>query len=311
MEDPRPDVLHIGFSKCASTFLQAFFEEHPGIFLVNQSHYLAPFDFSEYPERRDDYFALFREAAPNQVRLESDEHIVLPLFHPVLEAAATTLDSVVEVSARIKSIQPDCRIIMVIRNQTDLIVSRYSEYVICGGKLSFSDFVGEFLCSSRDGLNYYQNCYAAITRVFRDDFGEDNVLVLLQEELARDEPAVIRTLSEFLGVEALRPSRRGLVARRVGLSRLGIGFLRTFNRVFVKRPKRSFHEAQVRMPFLLYKVLQRSIRMLDYYLPKALKGDKNSILDEATARRIRDTFAEDNRRLADLLGRDLAALGYY
>jgi len=244
------------------------------------------------------------------VRLESDEHILMPLFHPVLEAAATTLDSVVEVSARIKLIQPDAKIIIVIRNQTDLIVSRYSEFILGGGKCGFDEFVSEFLQCSKDGVNYYQNYYAKIMRIFHADFSADNVLVLLQEELARDERLTIERLSNFLGIEFRRPSQRGMISRRVGLSSLGIKVIRGINRVLVKRPKRSFNEAQVRIPFLLYKVMQRALRIVDYYLPKAVKGDKNAILTDAAKTRIIDEFSEDNKSLAELLCKDLAVLGY-
>jgi len=305
-----PDALHVGFSKCASTFLQAFFEEHPSVFLVNQSHYFAPFQFSDFPAGKEEYFRRFKGAQNGQVRLESDEHILMPLFHPVLEAAATTLDSVAEVSARIKSIQPDAKIIIVIRNQTDLIVSRYSEFILGGGKCDFDDFVSEFLQCSKDGVNYYQNYYAKIAQIFHTDFSADNVLVLLQEELARDERLTIERLSNFLDIEFRCPSRRGMISRRVGLSSVGIKVMRAINKVLVKRPKRSFNEAQVRIPFILYKVIQRALRIVDYYLPKAVKGDKNSILTDVAKARIVDEFKEDNKNLAELLCKDLTALGY-
>jgi hypothetical protein len=60
----------------------------------------------------------------------------------------------------------------------------------------------------------------------------------------------------------------------------------------------------------MYKVLQRSIRTVDYYLPKKIKGNKNDILTAALKARIKDQFEEDNARLAALLGRDLSSLGY-
>lgn len=310
LDSPKPDAVHIGFSKCASTFLQAFFEEHPAVFLVNQSHYFAPFAYSSFPRGEEDYFRLFEGAQAEQVKLESDEHILLPLFHPVLEAAATTLDSVAEVSARIKSILPDAKIIIVIRNQSGLIVSRYSEYILGGGRCDFEEFLSEFLRCSIDGVNYFQNYYSKIIRIFHADFSADNVLVLLQEELGRDEQSTIEQLSKFLEIDARRPSQRGMVSRRVGLSILGIRVVRVFNKLVVTRPKRSFNEAQVRIPFLLYKVIQRALRILDFYLPKKLKGDKNAVLTEAAAAQIRREFSEDNARLAELLSKDMSELGY-
>jgi hypothetical protein len=305
-----PDALHIGFSKCASTFLQALFEQHPSIFLVNQSHYFSPFEYSKYPDGQQDYLRLFRGAAAGQLRLESDEHIVMPLFHPVLDSAATTLDSVIEVCRRIKSVAPQARIILVIRNQADLIVSRYSEYILGGGKDDFETFLNEFLSCSEDGLNYFQNYYARILDILETEFSPGRVLIILQEELAIDEPGTLEKLSNFLEIPVQRPERRGMVARRVGLSALGIKIVRNFNRLLVKRQKMSFREAEVRIPFLMYKVLQRALRIADFYLPRSLKGDKNAVLTDVARQRIAAEFAADNADLARKLGRDIARLGY-
>jgi hypothetical protein len=307
---PGPDALHIGFSKCASTFLQALFEQHPSIFLVNQSHYFSPFEYSEFPDGREAYLQLFQGADEGQLRLESDEHIVMPLFHPVLKAAATTLDSVAEVCRRIKSVAPDARIVLVIRNQADLIVSRYSEYILGGGKNDFETFLDEFLSCSEDGVNYFQNYYARILEILEAQFAAERVLIILQEELARDERQTLEDLSRFLGIPVQRPERRGMIARRVGLSALGIRVVRRFNRLLVKRQKMSFREAEVRIPFLLYKVLQRALRIADFYLPKRLKGDKNAILTDAARYRLVAEFAADNADLGRKLGRDISALGY-
>jgi len=305
-----PDALHIGFSKCASTFLQAYFEGHPEIFLVNQSHYIAPFSFSEYPDGKDRYLQLFDGAGSDQVSIESDEHMVLPLFHPVLGVAGTTLESVREMCARIKSLSPAGKIVMVVRNQVGLLVSRYSEYVLCGGSGSMDEYVSEILQSSADGTNYYQNFYAQILDILQLEFGQANVLLLLQEDLAVNEAATIAALSEFLGVEPTRPGDRDMISRRTGLSKLGIRVVRGLNKLVVKRPKQSYKEAEVRIPFLVYKVIQRLLRVADYYLPVAIKGDKSGVLSKDAERQIEDMFRDDNRRLSDLLGRDLAALGY-
>ena len=305
-----PEVLHVGFSKCASTFLQTFFEDHQAIFLVNQSHFFAPFEFSNYDSGQEEYYGLFDKAADRQVKLESDEHIVLPLFHPTLAAAATTIDSIAEVSRRIKSVNENARIILVIRNQGDLIVSRYSEYILGGGKDDFNFFVEEFLKCSKDGINYYQNYYAEIMEIFRHDFGGENVLVLLQEELSRDEGRTIDRLCTFIGVQLQQPKRRGSISRRVGLSNLGIKVVRRMNRALVIRQEMSYQKARTRIPYLLYKIVQRLLRVLDYYLPKWLKGDKNEILTATLKTRLRNEFREDTARLSVLLEKDLSSLGY-
>ena len=307
-----PEVLHIGFSKCASTYLQAFFDDHPSIFLVNQSHFFAPFDFSDFHKGAASYKSLFDGAAQNQVRLESDEHIILPLFHPVLRSAATTMDSVHEVIDRINSVSPDVKIVMVIRNHASLIVSRYSEYILGGGKKTFAEFVEEYLRCSVDGRNYFENNYDAIAEALETHFSADRVLLLLQEDLARDEPAFMRRLCEFLGVEPFKARRRGVFSRRVGLSRLGLGVVQRFNRMFVTEQEMSSKRARTRIiPYLPYKVILRLMRMADYYLPSVIKGDKNQVLTAEIDDELRAHFAADNAALGRRLGRDLQALGYY
>ncbi|MBA3562419.1 MAG: sulfotransferase [Gammaproteobacteria bacterium] len=305
-----PDALHVGFSKCASTFLQSFFNEHPSVFLVNQSHFFSPFEYRHYDSGKEVYSALFRDAEPEKVKIESDEHIVLPLFHPVLRAAATTLASVKEVSGKIRDIQPNAKIIIVIRNQVDLIASRYSEYILGGGKSDFDLFVKEYLRCSRDGVNYYQNYYSQIIDIFNNDFLPNRVLVLLQEELAHDEAKILRQLCGFLNIGVPQPHRRGLRSRRVGLSDLGIKVVRSFNNAVIERQEQSYTKAVAKIPYPFYKASLRAMRLVDYYLPKSVKGDKNKVLTADIVERIRGEFREDNTRLAELLGKDLASLGY-
>lgn len=305
-----PDVLHIGFSKCASTYLQTFFRQHPELFLVIKSHFFTPFENCSFESSPDAYYNLFKMARADQICLESDEHILLPLHHPVMESAATTLESISEVSQRIKSVQPKAKIIFVVRNQVDLIVSRYSEYLLAGGKLDFDNFVSEFLACSEDGKNYYQNYYSRILEIFQDDFSPPNVLILLQEELQRDETDTIKQICEFLGITVRQTPGDNLRSRRVGLSRRGMKMMRKLNRRVVIRPAKSYKRAEVRSPYFLYKASQVSMRIADFYLPKSMKGDKKELLSPEVVARIRGEFAQDNAHLAEVLGKDLLLLGY-
>ena len=226
--------------------------------------------------------------------------------------AATTMDSVREVIDRIDSVSPDAKIVMVIRNHASLIVSRYSEYILGGGKKTFAEFVAEFLHCSADGRNYYENYYDAILELLEARFTAGRVLLLLQEDLARDEPAFMQRLCEFLDVEPFRARRRGMFSRRVGLSRLGLTVVRRFNRMFVTQQEMSSKRAQTRIiPYLPYKVILRLMRIADYYLPSVIKGDKNQVLTADIDHELRTHFAADNAALGRRLGRDLQTLGYY
>jgi hypothetical protein len=326
-----PDVIHVGFSKCASTFLRSFFNEHPQAYLVSDAHFFVPFEHCEFSRGKAHYAGLFAGAKPGQLKVESDEHIVLPLLHPVLRAAATTIESVGQASERVKLTAPDAKIIIIIRNQRDLMLSRYGEYIMGGQDIDFDDFVAEFLRSSRDQVNYYQNYYSQVIETLFKDFSRENVLVLLQEDLFRNESETIRYLCDFVGIDPVASksdepeprirfwsldrfrvvARSGKQSKNAGLSLNGIRIMRLWNRLVVKQPEEAYYQkATTRLPFFLYKFGVRVLRVIDYYLPDRLKGNKKALLSADLTEKLRSEFDQDNRRLGDLLGRDLAPLGY-
>ncbi|MDY6867826.1 MAG: sulfotransferase domain-containing protein [Chloroflexota bacterium] len=307
----NPDVLHVGFSKCASTFLQSFFSAHPSIFLVDQSHYFAPISIGYYDRGAEWYQCLYDTAKSDHTTLESDEHILMPLFHPVLHSAATTLDSLELITKRIRKTNPDAKIIIGVRNQADLLVSRYSEYMICGGTLGFDKFVEEQIQCSVDGRCYYENYYFEIVKHIESIFGASNVFVFCQEQLRLSEPQVLQKLCDFIGVSYQETGPRNMVSQRVGLSSLGLKLMRSFNTLVVVQCKMNHRDPVVRLPKIVYKSTVRAIRYLDYRLPNAVKGDKITILSPMARNRILSLFEKDNRRLSEYLNIDLSQHGYY
>ncbi len=312
MDDKRnlPEVLHVGFSKCASTFLQAFFESHPQIYLVNQSHYFSPFQMDFYHKGKGWYSTLYQQAGKDQKKLESDEHIIMPLLHPILQSAATTIDSVKEVTERMIETNPSVKVILIVRNQLSLMVSRYSEFLLCGGKNDFETFVEEQLSCSKDGRNYYENFYFQILKILESRLGKENVLFLMQENLSANEDEVIGKLCDFIDVPKSRPQKRDIASRRVGLSLFGMKIVRKFNFLFVIECKKNYQNPRVRMPFILYKILMRLYRHIDFYLPEVVKGDKSCLLTPELKERILGVFREDNRLLGEYLNIDVEKLGY-
>lgn len=326
-----PDVVHVGFSKCASTFLRSFFLDHPQTHLVSDAHFFVPFERCHFDRGKQYYAGLFRGASPGQLKVESDEHIVLPLLHPVLRAAATTIESVEEAAERVARTVPDAKIILIVRNQTDLMLSRYGEYIMSGRAIDFGDFVDEFLHCSTDGKNYYQNYYSKIADILYGKFSRENVLILLQEELFRDEARVIRQIGDFLRIHAapgrkqekpflarlfsLEPlrvvARSGSQSKNKGLSHTGLRIMKAWNRVLVAEPEEAYYrKARARIPYFLYKLGVRAIRVMDHYLPKGFKGNKRTLVTEQITKKIRSEFADDNRRLGILLSVDLTPFGY-
>jgi hypothetical protein len=87
--------------------------------------------------------------------------------------------------------------------------------------------------------------------------------------------------------------------------------MRLWNRLLVVEPEEGYYrKARSRLPYVFYKFGVRAIRVIDDYLPDRIKGNKASLLTPQIAERIRSEFDEDNRRLGNLLSKNLAPLGY-
>src|SRR5688572_27408094 len=71
----HPEVLHIGFSKCASTYLRALFRSQSRVHMVFKSGFFTPFLAKDMSFEQ--YQSLFRDE-DGIVNVESDEHLTLP-----------------------------------------------------------------------------------------------------------------------------------------------------------------------------------------------------------------------------------------
>lgn len=304
-----PDALHIGFSKCGSTFLQAFFRQHPEIYLTHKLHFFSPFPFSKF-DRGIEYYSEFFKDSGSKIKIDSDEHIILPIYHPVLGSAATTKDVVIEICEKIKSTVPAVKIILVIRNHKSLLLSRYSEYLLGGGNASFELFVKENLCCSNDQKNYFQNYYFDIIKTLYHYFGKENVFVLMQEELLKNGNKAIESLCSFLNIKTIFPAVKKIRDKRVGLSLTGMRLMRMLNILIVKKPELFDVKAKTILPYWIYKFFLRIIRLIDYYLPKFLKGSRNKLLTPELIKQIVSTFEKDNQELSALLNKNISQLGY-
>ncbi len=303
----HPQVLHVGFSKCASTYLRAVFRAQPRVHLVFKSGFFTPFLSPDMTF--EEYQSLFR-SDESIVNVESDEHLTLPGIHPTLGVRSTSLEQFEAVADRIKSHLPDVRIVMVIRNQASLMVSRYSEYLITGGSLGFDDFASR-LMSDEDGINrHYQNYYSRLIESLERRFPKTNLLVMLQETMRERPQATEAAIAAVLGLPRLEAMRKGLRSERRSLSVAGMTLLRRLNRILVIRSSIGGATPETRIPPSIYRNIVRIVRALDYYILGKLSPDASSLLTGERRHAILSHFRQDNLLLQAYYGRDLAKLGY-
>lgn len=303
----HPQVLHIGFSKCASTYLRAVFRAQPGVHLVFKSGFFTPLLSMEMTF--DQYQSLFRNE-DQIVNVESDEHLTLPGVHPELGVRSTSIEQFEEVADRIKKLLPDVRIVMVVRNQASLMVSRYSEFLITGGSLTFPEFASRLLVDE-DGVNrHFQNYYSRIIDILEQRFPKSNFLVMMQEAMREHPAETDRAIAAILSLERLEPMKKGLRSERRSLSKAGLSLLRRLNSFLVIKSSIGGEPPETRIPLAIYRNVVRAVRAVDYYLLRSFSADASKLLTSDLRKAILAHFKNDNLALQAYYGRNLSTLGY-
>ena len=301
-----PDMIHVGFAKAASTYLQSFFRQHPQLHLVFKANFFAPFASCEYPEGFAAYEDLFRPAGKDQVRIESDEHLILPMIHPTLGVRAITRDSSDEVLHRLVQCVPSSKVLLVLRNQTDMLLSTYSQYLLGGGTLSCNAFIRELLQCQNDGNDYFCAYFAEIIQKFEAAY-DSRLLVLLLEDFGSNNQAILDRVCSFLDVTPLL-FRGSFKAHRKGLSAFGFRVLRRLNQSLTITHDGRYEPRQ-KISFDSYHRLCNFIRVVDHYC-MPLGRSRRSALDAETLNQIERTFSDDNQHLSVRMRRNLVSLGY-
>lgn len=203
-------LLHVGFPKAGSKFLQHWFEAHPQL----------RFGGSGLQGYKDVY-ALARAAAapagPEPLwNVTSYEGLTAPRasagavrFDYAQAPAVPIAEAQSRACALLAGLFPGARVLVVTRGFRSMMLSSYSQYVRSGGTGEV-----EALLERDDGESHWN--YDHVLGLYRRAFGEDAVLVL-PFELLRDDPrAFLGQIERWLGLEPLpletQPLNRSLSA---------------------------------------------------------------------------------------------------
>ncbi len=286
MAERKPNFLIVGAPKCGTTALFDTLRLHPRIFLPASKE---PNYFLEdpTPERRARYLALFDEAGDR----------------PLVGEASVGYLACAEAPRRILAELGPIRVLASLRDPVDAIYSAYQHAVRVGAE---NLPLPEALEAERRRLGepgshplqaYTTRArYLEGIRSYVSAFGQDRVLVLLQEEMTADPTGCLHSVLEFLGVEPVE----GL-----SLARTNVGGNPRFPLLhrLVMRPPEWLRAWARRLPVALRMGIYRArFAFRDWnvaptgYLP----------LDPDTRRTIADPLRGEVEELSRLLGRDLA-----
>ena len=290
---PAPNFFIVGAAKAGTTSLHAYLNSHPQVFMsaVKEPHYFADFEVSPELDNflpvirsRREYHDLFRN---------SDGYIA------VGEASPSYLCDP-RAAERIKSAIPTAKIIISLRNPVDRAYSHYlMEFNRGTETLPFEEALDFDLHRRESGwgksAQYTElGLYANQVRSFLNEFGRDQVLIILFEDLVHDTKGTMQQVARFLGIDPFAYPESA--------------FAKVHNPFEVSRGRIA--RAVLRM---------RPIRVLaKKWIPRKLRTIvRNGLLFAArpkpqlspdTRRMLADRFKKDLQLLEQLLERDLNVL---
>jgi len=288
-------VIHIGFPKAASTWLQnSVFQAVGNCDLCPEAmvseKLLKPGSFTFDPE---ECRAVFSSSFKRPV-LISDKRF-LGSFNLGWNNGAYAK----ELTGRLKSVFPKATIILIIRNQTEMIASAYAQYIKDGGTLSINKYLyspENFTFQNILKFSFEQLEYHSIVNYLQTLF-PGKVRVYMFEELQNDPHGFIKRLASECG---LTIGHEGISykPRNPRYSRLILALARCMN-IFTRNGSLNkyylihipgFHSASKRF----WKACSRSGIF-------GKPAESRKILGAKNYDRIRSYYIESNRQLTDFI----------
>ncbi len=306
MAEDSPPLLHIGYQKTGTTWLQEYFFTVDGpVFrradrrTVNELFVRPnPLDFDAAATRRalEPFMAETRAAG------------ALPVLSQERLSGAITLGGYdcKEIAERLAAVYPGARVLIVIRKQDGMILSNYKQYARTGGVMPLKRFLRpskRVRSQAQFDLAFFE--YDRLIRAYRELFGPERVLVLTYESLREDPAGFIAAVAGFCGVPV--PPMTGLgETRNTSYSGPILAVKRWFNHVFVNVPDNPGCLIPVGENRLVKKAFARINRLVPGFL--ARWADRRML--EAIRAAAGDRYRASNALTAKLTGLDLASWGY-
>jgi hypothetical protein len=272
-----PNLLIIGGLKCGTTSLHHYLNLHPEVEMSRPKELNFFVAELNWPLGADWYGTHFDPDAG--VRGESSPHYTnLPRFSGVAE--------------RIRSVLGEPRMIYVVRNPIDRMLSHYIHNV--GGgyedrKLTeaFADPQSSYVARSR---------YAYQLEPYLAAFGPDRIEVVSREELKSERPATMRRVFGFLEIDPNFTSEQFEREWETGTAKSGSRF-RIMDQAVRLPGLRALDRNFDRLPESLRWLVERIV-----HDPRAGEVEKPELPSELRDW-LRDLFREDVKRLEELTGR--------
>ncbi len=312
-----PLLIHIGYPKTATTWLQARFFDRKAVGFRLIGRPGAPQPARDLVAARPFRFDADESRSQFQAQIDSalqeQRQPVLSFERLCGHPASGGFDAEV-IADRLAVLFPEARILVFIRAQHAMIASTYKQYVKAGGPCSLPEFLEPTTSPSRRvpwfDYDYFE--YHHLIGHYQTRFGRESVLAVPYERFLAEPVEVLVEIARFAErplersvLESFRTERR----KRGSFDARTTEIWRRVNRLFLRS---EVHQA----PALTSAALARTTRSLvmragrDPRLLGRPAEDRERALREQVERLVGDRYVESNRATAELIGVDLAAYGW-
>jgi hypothetical protein len=253
-------LLHIGYPKAGSTFLQRWFDTHPqlahrygALAGLRDMHELA----REGTTRRSVLYRVTSNEEFSAPRPDAGQERV-DYKRPRELGVAESQD---HVCALLAGLFPNATVLIVTRGFRSMILSSFSQYVRTGGDVDLVQKLRPAEKGDEPQTTDLWN-YDRLIGVYQRAFGMEKVMVMPYELLRDDMGAFIGTLAGRLGIEAIPASPRRV---NESLSSTELYWYPRLTRAMQRIPSRRLYEAYLHAALRNY--LRRPIALLQRLRP--------------------------------------------
>lgn len=278
----KPNFFVIGHTRSGGTSLEINLVQHPDIFII--SYKKGYFGFDTDLKSEEEYLSLFSKATTQKrIGERAADYIMCPSS-----------------ASRLKKFAPDAKIMAVIRNPIDVMYSVYTKMFLLETIENIPNFEDALKTEgyrieqnqARPGSFPPQVLYRTIVKYaqqiarYHNEFGRENVKIVIFDDIVKNPTASYKEIFEFLDVDSsFVPDFRIINQNRASRSR-------TLQLLIKKSPKLT--NALGRIPGT--KMLYQNIN-----LPLAKREPMNPEL----RKKLQQEFLPEVEELSQLLGRDL------
>jgi hypothetical protein len=309
----QPPLVHIGFPKALSSWLQKhLFKPEQGFLNILDSLHTQISVIDPTPFRFDEELCIrFMESALAKYKSGN----MLSADNPVPVCSAEALIgnpycggyNARQNADRIKQLFPDARILLIVREQQQLLRSLYKTMVVWGMPHSIKRLLNPRDTSMAPQFNLDFLRFDLATAYYQQLFGQDNVLVLPYEAFAIDPKFFTKTILQHAGCEPTTAFEKLPWQKRININQpLFNLYLQRWLNLLVSTP---FNYAGV-LPSTEKGIHSRIRRSKNNPFPVFTHDWFEDDFRQKVSHAFTGQFSDSNSRLQQMTGLDLASYGY-